>query len=241
MTRTGAVGIVWLALVPLAAPAQAPTRGHEGRSRQSVETEEKGTFLGALFGPVAEALYDQVPTLPRDQGVLVTHVLPDSPAARAGLRRHDILLRYDGEAIRGCEHLARHIQNDRPERTVRLALVRAGKETTLDVTLATGPVLKLAQPRVVAVDGVEGQRGPGKPGPPAPVNVAATPLEHGKMKVTVEYYPEGGGRPRTLTCEGSRADIDGEIQKLPERERQLARVALQRIRDLISSKPTERP
>src|SRR5262249_59191177 len=69
--------------------------------------EEKGTYLGVLISPVPEVLYDQLPQLPPGQGVVVTHVLPDSPAAQAMLRRHDILLAYADEKIRDCEHFAR--------------------------------------------------------------------------------------------------------------------------------------
>src|SRR4051812_16998285 len=109
MTRSGAAVLACLILAgPV--PAQSPAR-----------PDDQGTFLGALFSPVPEALYDQLPHVPRRHGVLVTHVLPDSPAARADLRRHDILLRYDEEKIRDCEHLARLIQADRPERKVKFS------------------------------------------------------------------------------------------------------------------------
>src|SRR5262245_56937820 len=181
-----------LALALLAAPAAA--KGPAPRAQ-----EEKGTYLGVLFAPVPEALYDQLPQLPRQQGVLVTHVLPDSPAASAGLRRHDVLLHYDGERIRDCEHFARLIQADRPERKVRLGLMRGGRAETVEATLALGPVLRIAAaggagaPRGAAVP-----RAVNKPGGPPPVSVAATPLEHGRLKVSVEYVPEREGRPRTL-------------------------------------------
>ena len=44
-----------------AAPAQDTARPAEG---------PQGTFLGVLFSPVHEALYDHLPQLPRSQGVL---------------------------------------------------------------------------------------------------------------------------------------------------------------------------
>src|SRR5436309_3222151 len=48
--------------------------------------------LGLTLGKVPEALYAQVPPLPKNQGVLVEAVEPNSPAWRGGLRRFDIIL-----------------------------------------------------------------------------------------------------------------------------------------------------
>lgn len=198
----------------------------------SVEpSEEKGTYLGVLFSPVPEVLYDQIPQLPRNQGVLITYVLPDSPGARAELRRHDILLRYGDDKIRDCEHLARLIQTDKPNRKVKLAIFRGGREVSVEVTLGLGPVLRIASgekktnPRSGDII-----KGTSKPGPTAAVSVSATPLEQGKMKVAIEYYQDGTGRLKTITCEGTANAIDIEVQKLPEKERGLVRAALQRIR-----------
>jgi hypothetical protein len=230
MTRAGVAVMIGLLLAVAPAPGQAPP------------ADDKGTYLGVLFSPVSEALYDQLPQVPRNQGVLVTHVLPDSPAAKAELHRHDILLRYNDVAITDCEHFARLIQADKPDRKVKLLLLREGREKTLEVTLGLGPVLQIAQespatPRTSP----DLPKGVAKLGGPPSVSVAATPLEHGKMKVIVEYYHEGTGRLRTVTCEGAASEIDSEIQKrLPEREFNLAKVALQRIRDLNSQKTPEK-
>jgi PDZ domain len=198
--------------------------------------DEKGTFLGVLFSPVPEALYDQLPHLPRNQGVLVTHVLPDSPASTADLHRNDILLQYQDEKIRDCEHFARLIQADRPNHKVKLALMRGGKETTVEVTLALGPMLRIASATRTHLLGTEVPRGVAKPGASASVSVAATPLSQGKMKVAIEYYQAGTGRLRTVTCEGAPAVIDDEVLKLPERERTLVQAALLRIRSLTAQK-----
>jgi hypothetical protein len=225
MMRSGMAVLVCLTLAgPV--PAQSPSR-----------PDDQGTFLGALFSPVPEALYDHLPQLPRRQGVLVTHVLPDSPAARADLRRHDILLRYGQEKIRDCEHLARLIQADRPERKVKLSLVRAGRPATLEATLSLGPALKIA-PAARTGPGDHAPVAPGvaKPGGPPSVSVAATPLDDGRMRVTIEYYQEGTGRLRTIACEGRTAEIDHKVRSLPRRERKLVEVALARIRALNPTK-----
>jgi hypothetical protein len=199
--------------------------------------EGQGTYLGILFGPVVEALYDQLPQLPRQHGVLVTRVLPESPAATADLHRHDIILNYDGQAIRDCEHLARLIRDDKPGRKLKLTYLRAGRTESTAVTLSSGPALKLAGPQPAATEA----RGTSRAGGPTSVNVTATPLDNGRLKVKIEYYPDGSDRPRTISWEGEAADLDSAARSLPERERQLARRALDRFRTLSTSKTPAEP
>ena len=85
-------------------------------------SEDKGTYLGILFAPVSTDKAAPVPLA----GVQITHILPDSPADRAGLRRNDVLVEYDTHKVRDCEHLARLIHDDRPERKVKLSILRDG-------------------------------------------------------------------------------------------------------------------
>ena len=127
---------------------------------------------------------------------------------------------------------------DRGEADPRVPLVHhsASRGDRSDMDLALGPALRIAE----AADGPDVPRGMAKPNGPPAVSVSATPLEQGRMRVAIEYLPEGATRLRTITCEGSTADIDGEVDKLPELERGQARVALKRIRDLISDKPTSK-
>lgn len=204
-------------------------------------TEGKGTYLGALFSPVSEALRDHLPQLPPNQGVLVTHILPDSPAAKADLRRHDILVLYGDKKIRDCKHLATLIHDDRPGRKVKFGLIRGGRTATVEVTLGLGPVLEVARDRRAGETFSPRGTSIAKPGRGA-VSVAATPLDDDQMKVTIEYYDVAKGRLRSVTCQGKNAAIDKEVMRLlPPREQNLVQVALQRIRALNSKKPTAEP
>ncbi len=191
--------------------------------------EDKGTYLGVLFAPVPDVVYDQVPQLPREQGVVISHVLPESPAAKAGLRRNDILLRYDDHKIRDCEHFARLIRDDKPERKVRLTYLRGGKEATAEATLALGPVLRIAGKGGGTSD--DQPRGLAKAANPAAVNIAATPLGGNSMKVTVEYYDDKAGRIRSFPCSGTPDEIDHQLTTLPDGVQKLVKVALRRLRE----------
>jgi hypothetical protein len=197
-----------------------------GQSSGPALSDAFGTYLGVLFKAVPES---RLGPSARPAGVLITHVLPDSPAAAAGLQRDDILLRYGDRAIHNPEQLARLIHNDRPERRVKLTFQRAGREMTAEATLARGPVLQLAPAAANAVREPEVARAEAKQGSPPAVSVSAAPLADGNLKVTIEYYQDRTGRIQKVTCSGTPAEIDREVQKLPARVQELTRVALQRI------------
>src|SRR5215831_3828849 len=131
-------GCVGLLIFLLAVPSVG------ARQNETAPAEEKGTYLGVLFCPIPEALLEHLPQLPREGGVMVTHVLSRSPADKAGLRKHDIFLRYDEEAIRNGDHLARLIRSSKDKQEISLSLVRGGRELKVPVKLELGPVLQIA-------------------------------------------------------------------------------------------------
>jgi hypothetical protein len=202
---------------------------------EEVRPGDKGTFLGVLVRPNTDARAVPAPAPPAPaRGVCITHVLPDSPAARADLRRNDVLLQYDDQVIRDGEHLAQLIRNDRPDRKVKLRLVRESREQTVLVTLTLGPPLTLA-PGLRKGGGTPDEPvGVAKPGAPASVGVVVTPLEEGKVRLTIES--SATGKVQTVTCTGA-AEIANVVQSLPERERHLVRIALQRLRTINTGSP----
>jgi S1-C subfamily serine protease len=69
--------------------------------------------------------------LGRDRGVEVVEVIPDSPAARAGLRPEDLVVAVDEEAVRGVDDLQRLLTAERIDQTVALLVVRDGVQRRL--------------------------------------------------------------------------------------------------------------
>ncbi|MBX3178589.1 MAG: DegQ family serine endoprotease [Candidatus Hydrogenedentes bacterium] len=61
-----------------------------------------------------------------DRGAIVGDVVEDSPAARAGLRRDDIVLRYGGQEIRDAAGLRSRVATTAPETDVVIELLRDG-------------------------------------------------------------------------------------------------------------------
>ena len=66
-------------------------------------------------------------------------VVADSPAAKAGLQKDDVIVRWDGEQIESAIQLSRLRRETPPGRTVRLGIVRDGREIEVSVQLGERP------------------------------------------------------------------------------------------------------
>ncbi|HEY1404435.1 MAG TPA: PDZ domain-containing protein, partial [Pyrinomonadaceae bacterium] len=69
------------------------------------------------------------------RGVAVRDVLAGGPAAKAGLQKNDVILRFDGEQVSSVQKLQRLINESAPEHVARLSISRGGAEQELSVTL----------------------------------------------------------------------------------------------------------
>jgi serine protease Do len=76
------------------------------------------------------------------RGALVTDVTPDSPAARSGLQRGDIVLEMNGEPVTDSRALSLKIATLAPGTTVRLKVSRDGRDRDISVTLGELPSKK---------------------------------------------------------------------------------------------------
>jgi len=72
--------------------------------------------------------------LPIESGLLVLDVVAGSPAQRAGLREHDIVIRFAGKPIAGVDDLHRMLTDERSRVTCDVELVRGTELLKLAVT-----------------------------------------------------------------------------------------------------------
>lgn len=71
----------------------------------------------------------------KKDGAFVNQVMPDSAAAKAGIKAGDIIVSIDGKAIRSFGELRAKIATMGADKQVALGLIRDGKEQTVKVTL----------------------------------------------------------------------------------------------------------
>ena len=73
------------------------------------------------------------------EGVLLQRVLPDTPAADAGLRRLDIIQAMDGVSLPNTGELSKFLMSRAPGDRVETDILRDGDEMTVEITLGTRP------------------------------------------------------------------------------------------------------
>ena len=73
------------------------------------------------------------------QGALVTEVLPETPAEKAGLQEGDVILKVGDQAVGDADALRLLIARNRPGKRVKLQIAREGKIRTIEITLAEYP------------------------------------------------------------------------------------------------------
>ena len=84
--------------------------------------------LGIGVSPLPELLTSHLPdVIGKGRGVLVSEVVADSPAAKAGLQKHDVLVRYGDQDLYSPEQLVKRVRNDAPGNEVQIEYVRAGR------------------------------------------------------------------------------------------------------------------
>ncbi len=70
------------------------------------------------------------------RGVGVTQVVKDSPAEKAGLRKDDVILRFDGESVTSVRKLNRLVGEASADQSVKLTISRNGSEQEIGATLS---------------------------------------------------------------------------------------------------------
>jgi membrane-associated protease RseP (regulator of RpoE activity) len=110
--------------------SQAQNRDRQREDSRSSPHENNASdagFLGLAVEAVPPALMSHLSkTIGEDRGVLVAAVAPDSPAERAGLRPHDVIVSYDDQRLFSPEQFVGLVRHDKPGREARLDVVRNG-------------------------------------------------------------------------------------------------------------------
>jgi membrane-associated protease RseP (regulator of RpoE activity) len=93
------------------------------------------TFLGVELASVEPALAAQL-ELDKELGALVSMVLENSPAEKAGLKKHDVILKLDGKTLKGPGDFSERVRDHKKGDKVALELMRGGKPVEVEATLS---------------------------------------------------------------------------------------------------------
>ncbi len=141
MTRGGVLLLVPLLVFSFALGAE-----------EKAAKEEQFGWLGVYTENLNEAM---LIALNVENGVLVTGVVDESPAATAGVLKGDVIQTVDGQKIDDPGKL-RDVIRERPEKRVNIALRRRGKGKTLGVTLGakaeTMKIIKIGEDDLEMMD-----------------------------------------------------------------------------------------
>jgi serine protease Do len=89
-------------------------------------------FLGVVIQNVTPALKERL-ALAMDTGALVSDVMDDSPAAKAGVQRGDVIVSFDGRPVVNSHDLPLIVGATPVDRMVDLAVMRRDRRLTLTV------------------------------------------------------------------------------------------------------------
>ncbi len=122
-------------------------------------------YLGVAMQPEITPEIAQEFKLPDTSGVLVTEVLPDTPAERAGIQRDDVIIEFNGKKVSDRPHLRLMVSQVSPDSKATIKILRDGKEKSLSVSLAAqpenfgrvgrAPITPAPEPEIDALEGVE--------------------------------------------------------------------------------------
>ncbi len=120
--------------------------------------EARRGWLGVRLTPVTPEIAARN-NLRRAAGAVVTRVTADGPAERAGLRRGDIILSFDGRDVSDSRALSRAVADAQIGRTLQMGVLRAGRRLNLNVTIRRLEESSLAA--AAPLDDPEPRPGPG--------------------------------------------------------------------------------
>lgn len=119
-----------------------------------------GVQIGDLTPEFAEAL-----GIPDTKGSLIADVTQGSPAEKGGLRRNDIILAVNGEAVTDATSTTRIVGRLKANTANKFDIIRDGKRQTINVTVGERPEDPYAAPGAQgSPDGAPGAQSSATPG-----------------------------------------------------------------------------
>jgi serine protease Do len=107
----------------------------------------RGKVIRGWLGVYVQALTPELSKsfgLKKTEGPVVTQVMGDSPAEKAGVKEGDIIVEFNGKKIKDTRELPHLVAMVPPGKVVPVKILRNGKEKTIKVKIGTMPEEKVS-------------------------------------------------------------------------------------------------
>lgn len=95
-------------------------------------------YLGVVIAPVTPERSEKLGIDP-NQGVVVDNIMDDSPAARGGLQRNDVVLSFDGHPVKRVADLQEIVERSGADSKHKIQILRDGDSMELQVVVEAMP------------------------------------------------------------------------------------------------------
>jgi serine protease Do len=106
----------------------------------------KRGYLGVAIQPLSTDIAAGL-GLPKDRGEIVATVEPNGPAAKAGIKQGDVIVRINNNDVNYDNTLSYVVANTPIGSTVPIELIRDGQRKTINATIAQRPAESIVQAR----------------------------------------------------------------------------------------------
>ena len=120
---------------PPNAPGAPVAPNHPPPPRDRDEKKVPVTFLGVETSDVPRVVCEQL-GLPKGFGLVVDYVVPNSPAATAGVQQNDILKMLNDQILTEPDQLSKLVRSYSEGTSITLTVLRKGKEEKVTVKLS---------------------------------------------------------------------------------------------------------
>ena len=144
-----------------------PVNMAKNLSHQLIEFGEVKRGLLGIRGSEMTPELAQAFKLDSQRGAFVNEVLPDSAAAKAGIKSGDVLITLQGKTLSSFAELRAKVGTAGPGVVMQIGLLREGKPMTVNVTLAQSPAVEVGIEKInpalqgVTLSDVEAKTGKG--------------------------------------------------------------------------------
>ena len=255
------VAMMLVASVCAQAQAAQDDASPKAEATEDVAAEELTYWIGIRGRSIESAVLRTHLQLAEDMGVVIEEVLDNSPAAKAGLRKHDILLRANGDAVDNMQVLQSLVRASK-EKPLELKIIRLGKQEKISLVPEVLPKEMAERQRAAArpLRGLNGRRmdaagmqqllaqlgmrdfGPGMAFRPG----EQQEFQHMQGGVSISVRRNNDGPAHITVKQGDKIwRIEGNdeeaLKKLPENLRPQVEQLLKRPNSRPNSRPNNRP